>query len=239
VPTISIEEAGCRDCSLCIEICPTKVLDRDASKKIATAARQEDCIGCTSCVYMCPSGCLTVLDHVEQRPFHRIETNAALVSRMLQKQPVSVQLTGDDYREALNDVRVRLKALGDAVIETMGRGQRAVGRTAGTLAAAHLPEMYEDTSLSLLLDHMKSRFAKTFEFNAKVVEEGAEMELCIDQCAFRGVVESQKDTIGSSVLCVLFHEYWAGLLGSFLGKNYAVDMLETGSRCTMKLQVRG
>jgi 2-oxoglutarate ferredoxin oxidoreductase subunit delta len=238
VPTISIEEAGCRDCSLCIEVCPTEVLDRDATRKVAKAARPEDCIGCTSCAYVCPSCCLTVSEHVEQRPFHRIETNAALVARMLQMQPVSVGLTGDDYREALDDVRVRLKALGDAVTETMGRGQKAVGRTAGTLAAAHLPEMYEDTSLSVLLDHMKTRFAKTFEFDAKVVQEGAEMELCIEKCAFRGVVESQKDTIGSSVLCALFHEYWAGLMGSFLGKNYTVDMLETGSRCTMRLQVR-
>ena len=71
MPTVHIEEAGCRDCSLCVEICPTKVFEEDAGKKLAKVVRQDDCIGCTSCVYLCPSRCLSVTDAVLQRPFHR------------------------------------------------------------------------------------------------------------------------------------------------------------------------
>ncbi len=238
MPTITIEEAGCRGCDLCVEICPTDVLELEASKQVAKVARPDDCIGCASCMYMCPSRCLTVTEHVEQRPFHRIEQNAALIARFLQTQPVSAALTENDYQEALRDVHVRLRALGDAVTETMGRGQKAVGRAAGTMAASHLPEMYENPALPVLLSRLHERFARTFEFEPSVVGDGTEIVMRVPCCAFRGVVQGQKDGVGANVLCTLFHEYWAGLLGAFTGKNYTVDMLETGAQCTMKLQMR-
>ena len=101
MPTVQIEEAGCRDCGLCVEICPTKVFEEEASKKLAKVVREEDCIGCASCVCLCPSRCLTVTEAKPQRPFHRMESNAALVSRFLQQIPAIQQLTQADYDEAL------------------------------------------------------------------------------------------------------------------------------------------
>ncbi len=238
MPTITIQEAGCRDCNLCIDTCPTDVLERQATRRVATVARPDDCIGCTSCAYVCPTRCLSVEGHVEQRPFHRIEMNSALVSRFLQKQSVATLLTETDYEEALRDVRVRLKALGDAVTETMGRGQKAVGRAAGTLAAAHLPEMYEETTVDALMQRLTSRFAQVFEFTSTVSEGGTEIVMSVSKCAFRQVVQGHKDSIGTNVLCTLFHEYMAGLVSAFTSKNYGVEMKETAAHCTMILQLR-
>jgi ferredoxin len=238
MPKIEIKESGCRDCELCVSVCPTKVFDIDETKKIAKVAREQDCIGCTSCAYICPSRCLTVTDYIPQRPFHRIEENTRLIARFLQQQPVSAQLGERDYQEALTDVRVRLKALGDAVTETIGRGQKAVGRAAGTLAASHLPEMYEQTSLSDLLERMQSRFANAFDFEAKVADGGVKIDLAFKNCAFCRVTAQNGQSIGSAVLCSLFHEYWAGLLGAFANQNYTVETLDPKSPCSITLQMR-
>ena len=238
MPTVHIEEAGCRDCSLCVEICPTKVFEEDAGKKLAKVVRQDDCIGCTSCVYLCPSRCLSVTDAVLQRPFHRMEANAALVSRFLQQIPAMEELTQADYDEALKDSHVRLKALADALKEIMGRGQKAVGRSAGTLGAAHMPEMYESTQIADLLAGLKHRFAHAFDFDAKVEADGTTVSLAFSKCALHRVVSSQGEIVGSANLCDLFHEYFGGLLSAFSGKSYAVSTQGTALQCTMKFQIR-
>jgi NAD-dependent dihydropyrimidine dehydrogenase PreA subunit len=238
MPTVQIEEAGCRDCGLCIEICPTKVFEEESSKKLAKVVRQEDCIGCTSCVYLCPSRCLSVTDTKLQRPFHRMESNAALVSRFLQQVPAIEQLTQADYDEALKDTHVRLKALADALKEIMGRGQKAVGRSAGNLAAAHMPEMYETTQMADLLAGLRRRFVHAFEFDAKIEADGSAVTLTFPNCALHKVVAAQGEIVGSANLCDLFHEYVAGLISAFSGKSYAVATVATVGQCTMKFQIR-
>jgi 2-oxoglutarate ferredoxin oxidoreductase subunit delta len=238
MPVVHIEEAGCRDCGLCVEICPTDVFEEETQKKIAKVVRQDDCIGCTSCVYLCPSRCLTVTETKLQRPFHRMEANAALVSRFLQQAPATQQLTQADYDEALRDTQVRLKALADALKEIMGRGQKAVGRSAGTLAAAHMPEMYETSQLSDLLAGLSKRFAHAFEFEAKIEDGGAAVTLTFPACALHKVVSQQGEVVGSAGLCDLFHEYFAGLMSAFSGKNYSYSTLGTAGTCNVKFQIR-
>jgi 2-oxoglutarate ferredoxin oxidoreductase subunit delta len=237
MPTVQIEEAGCRDCGLCVEICPTDVFEEDGPRKLAKVVRQDDCIGCTSCVYLCPSRCLTVTDTTLQRPFHRMESNAALISRFLQQVPATKLLAQADYDEALKDTHVRLNALSDALKEIMGRGQRAVGRSAGTLAAAHMPEMYEATELAQLLAGLRRRFAHAFEFEAKI-EDGQTVTLTFPACAMHKVVAAQGESAGSANLCELFHEYFAGLMSAFTGKSYAAATLGTAGQCTIKFQIR-
>jgi 2-oxoglutarate ferredoxin oxidoreductase subunit delta len=238
MPTVHIEESGCRDCSLCVEICPTNVFEEEPGKKLAKVVRQDDCIGCTSCVYICPSRCVSVSDAKLQRPFHRMESNATLVSRFLQQVPANQQLSQADYDEALKDTHVRLKALADALKEIMGRGQKAVGRSAGNLAAGHMPEMYESTKMEDLLAGMRKRFANAFEFDAKVEDQGASVTLTFPACALHKLVSSQGEIVGSANLCELFHEYFAGLMSAFSGRNYAVANQGTVGQCTMKFQIR-
>ena len=238
MPTVHIEEAGCRDCGLCVEICPTDVFEEDGPKKMAKVVRQDDCIGCTSCVYLCPSRCLSVTDAITQRPFHRMESNRALISRFLQQVPAMEQLGQADYDEALKDTHVRLKALADALKEIMGRGQKAVGRSAGNLAAAHMPEMYETTQMVELMAGLRKRFVHAFDFDAKIDADGTTVSLTFPSCALHKVVTSQGEIVGSANLCELFHEYFAGLMSAFSGKSYAVANLGTVGQCTMKFQIR-
>ncbi len=237
MPTVQIEQAGCRDCGLCVDICPTKVFEEEPGQKLARVVRQEDCIGCTSCVYLCPSRCVSVTDAKLQRPFHRLDSDAALVSRFLQQAPAAQQLTAADYAEALADTRVRIRALGSAVKEIMGRGHKAVGRSAGNLAAAHMPEMYETTKMEDLLAGLRRRFTRAFDFEAKIEPDGA-IALTFPGCALHDVVASQGEVAGSAGLCEIFHEYVAGLMSAFSGKSYAVSTLGAVGQCTVRFQIR-
>jgi NAD-dependent dihydropyrimidine dehydrogenase PreA subunit len=233
---VVIEQAGCRKCSLCVEICPTKVFDEVAG--IPSVAREKDCVGCTSCEYICPSRCLEVSDAPRQKPFHRIDHDAALVSRLLQRPTVQEAIGSEELVAALQDVSVRLRGLSASVRETMGRGNKVVGRKAGQLAASHLPEMYEEATVTGVLERLSRRFSGSFEFESAVQDDGAQVQLTFTRCALAKVVAGGGEEKGAAVLCSLFHEFWAGMLGSFAGRSYMVEPAEGSNVCSLKLQVR-
>ncbi len=234
MPKVKIEDRGCRGCTLCVDLCPVQVFEFDAKDNLATVTRQDDCIGCLSCFYACPAQCVEVSDVELMRPFHRIEENVALVERFLQAKSATKSLTPEDCEEAHRDVAARLAALAGAVTETMGRGQKAVGRKAGALAAAHLPEMYEGKGLEEVLKRMQERFRSSFDFEYAL--SGTAVQLTFKPCGlFRVVSEATKEKVGEAVLCQLFHEYWAGLLGSFCDARYKYEVPQVGASCVMKL----
>jgi len=151
---------------------------------------------------------------------------------------VQEAISGAEASAALKDVSVRLLALSASVTETMGRGNKVVGRKAGQLAAAHLPEMYEETSVEGMLARLRKRFAGSFDFEATAAADGSAVSLRFTHCALAKVVAQGAEQPGAAVLCTLFHEFWAGMLGSFAAKSYVVEPATDGNVCSMKLQVR-
>ena len=49
---VYVNEAWCKGCVICVDICPTRVFEMQRGK--AVAVRQEDCIGCLQCEIHCP-----------------------------------------------------------------------------------------------------------------------------------------------------------------------------------------
>lgn len=68
---IAVHEQSCRGCELCIDICPTKVFDLDAEKRLCVVKHAEDCIACLSCAYICPSNAISHTDHHAVKNFYR------------------------------------------------------------------------------------------------------------------------------------------------------------------------
>ncbi|MBZ0088851.1 MAG: 4Fe-4S dicluster domain-containing protein [Thermoanaerobaculia bacterium] len=233
MPTVRIEEHGCRGCSLCVDLCPVQVFEQESAAAIARVTHAERCIGCLSCVYACPSQCVEVDGYLRLRPFHRIEASAELVRRFLQEQPVSEAVTSADLEEAWSDVAARLFALSDTVVETIGKGYRAVARRAGVMSAEHLPEMYEATSLDEVLAALKKRFAHAFDFDYTIAGEQAKLRF--NPCGLCRVVRSGGQTVGDAQLCQMFHEYWIGLISTFVGTRYKCQVPVVGDVCEMEL----
>lgn len=234
---VTIQSRGCRECAICVEVCPTRVFEREAGK--VTAPRPQDCVQCLSCVAECPSRCLSVKgSKPAQPPFHRIEENTRIVERMLRTKPTADAIDDAAMERALRDVRVRLLALGESVTETMGRGVKAVGRKAGALSAEHLPDLYEGRDVRDVLTKMSERFGPAFSFESTMGPDGKEITLNFPACAMARVVREGGQAVGTAVLCTLFHEFWAGLVGSFTGKNYVVELGSAGEHCCLKLVAR-
>jgi ferredoxin len=213
---------------------PRPGLRQDGGAALAKVAHAENCIGCLTCAYACPSQCIDVGDYLRLRPFHRMEKHAALVRRFLQEQPVSQTVTDADIDEAWSDVSARLFALSDTIVETIGKGYRAVARRAGTMAAEHLPEMYEAHSLDEVLAALRGRFANAFDFDYEV--NGRSASLTFKPCGLCRVVEGAGQTVGEADLCQMFHEHWVGLLSSFVGVRYRCQVPEVGKVCRMELE---
>lgn len=66
MPKVTIDEIKCKGCSMCVAVCPKKILEL-ANEKInakgyhpAQCIDQSICIGCAFCATMCPDSVITV-----------------------------------------------------------------------------------------------------------------------------------------------------------------------------------
>lgn len=65
MPKITIDEARCKGCGLCIAFCPKEhiVLKKSLNKKGVHPAQildKKECIGCKFCAVICPDSCIEV-----------------------------------------------------------------------------------------------------------------------------------------------------------------------------------
>lgn len=57
MPKPVIDRSKCKDCSLCVDICPLQIFEKDGKEvKIARGG----CIGCKSCEMQCPNSAIIV-----------------------------------------------------------------------------------------------------------------------------------------------------------------------------------
>lgn len=230
---VTIEERGCRGCTLCVDVCPGDVFNYDEQKELASVGRTVDCIGCYSCYYLCPSQCIGISDCHIQRPFYRIEDNVAFIERFVQAKMTTASLSPEDWDEAYSDVTSTMTSLSKAIVEMIGRATGAVGRKSGMMAAAHLPEMYEEKSVEGIISAMQRQFKHAFDFEPQI--SGEEINLTFNGCGLNRVVTKTGEEVGKATLCTLFHAYLAGLLSAYTGTNYKYEAPQTGDVCVVKL----
>ncbi|OAD20033.1 methyl viologen-reducing hydrogenase-associated ferredoxin [Candidatus Thiomargarita nelsonii] len=225
MPTVEIinDEKNCRGCSMCVDECPVKVFDRvnnpKTGHKMAKVSRSDDCMGCFSCYYLCPSQCIKISDVDMQRPFYRIDENISLVKRFLGVDTTSKDLVEADWEEAYKDVSMTLVSLSKAIKFNMGRGIRKLGDRAGKLAASHIPEVFEERELADRLKRLQQRFRHSFDFEFEI--QDGNINFTFAPCSLFRIVENETtEKPGNALLCQLFHDFWAGLIGAYSGVNY-------------------
>ena len=59
VSAISIDEALCKQCGLCVEFCPREVLANDANGQVQVV-NLEACTGCLICELLCPELAISI-----------------------------------------------------------------------------------------------------------------------------------------------------------------------------------
>jgi NAD-dependent dihydropyrimidine dehydrogenase PreA subunit len=233
---VTIEDKGCRGCSLCVDKCPVSVFEAQLHPRggqTAQVVRSEDCVGCFACYHLCPSQCIEISDVVLQRPFYRVGENVNFVDRFLQAGTNTGSLQSADWEEAYRDVSTTLVALADAIVENVGRAVSAVGFQAGKVAASHFPEIYEEPDLDGVLGRLRERFQDCFSFQYKL--DGDDIQFTFNNCVLNQIVEQEtRDRVGDALLCRLFHDYLAGLAGAYSGSRYRYKVAEAGARCEVR-----
>jgi 2-oxoglutarate ferredoxin oxidoreductase subunit delta len=63
---IEINRDWCKGCGICVQFCPTKVLELDEREK-SIAVRPEDCICCRMCELRCPDLAIEVFTEEGER----------------------------------------------------------------------------------------------------------------------------------------------------------------------------
>jgi len=64
--SLTFEEDLCKDCGLCVSVCPTKILTLDSEKlnkkgyHPVGVIEPENCIACINCALICPDLVITV-----------------------------------------------------------------------------------------------------------------------------------------------------------------------------------
>lgn len=64
--SVSVNEDVCKGCGLCVDACPKKIMELDASRinkkgyHAAHCVNMAECIGCAFCATMCPDVAITV-----------------------------------------------------------------------------------------------------------------------------------------------------------------------------------
>lgn len=229
---VAIDDRGCRGCELCIDECPCGVFEAKpvGDGRRVRAVRPQDCMGCFSCFHLCPSQCIQIEDVELQRPFHRFDENVNLVERFLQGDAAATPaLTVEDWQKALQDVSSTLLSLVDAIAENVGRATTAVGRQAGRAAASHLPETRDAQATFEILEGLREWFRDCFVFQYEL--SGRDIQLTFSDCVIGSIVGEQ---VGEALLCHMFHDYLAGLLGAYFGGRYRHEFGVAGTLCKIQ-----
>ena len=102
------------------------------------------------------------------------------------------------------------------------------------LSAEHLPDLYEDVSLPAVLANLQQRFAQAFPFTS-VIDKDGNVDFTFTDCSIGTTATQGGGTLGTDALCVLFHEYWAGLVGEFVKRKFSVETQRAEQPCSFKI----
>ena len=205
---IRIDEDACVGCSLCAEVCPTKVLDFNESTMVPEIKKPAECFGCLSCSEICPA---TALRHGNARlaqSFYHDPAALRLAGLLGQEPRLFNAPTGDDaaLKSAEADLGIRLLSVAAVLRQTLGQSLAAIGTQAGRSLAAQLPRYQPPASLDEALKLTQDTFAPAWDLQFE--RKDAVLTLKVKSCFIRELCQKDGAPTGGD-LCVLFYGYLA------------------------------
>lgn len=209
--TISIDEKACVSCSLCVDICPTKVFNFNSAKDLPEVVLPKECFGCLSCSEICPSDAIQHTGAELSSCFHHDEYCTNIADKLVQTEPALFKTidSASGRDNAMRDISVRLLSVGAVLKDVVGAGLPSVGLMAGRSLASQLPRYRPPKNLQEAFELAKNEFAPAWELEFE--QDADTMKVHVKECFVRGLCKQENIPLGGE-LCVLFFNYLSGYL---------------------------
>jgi ferredoxin len=234
---IKVDTDACVGCSLCAEVCPTKVFEFNETTLAPEVKKPGECFGCLSCSEICPATALQHNNILLSESYYHDPGALALAARLGQSPRVFNTPTGDDaaVSGALSDLGIRLLSVAAVLRQTLGQSLAAIGTQAGRSLAAQLPRYQPPETLDEALKLTQETFAPAWEFQFDRQEE--KLTLKVKACFVREICLKEKLSTGGD-LCVLFYGYLAGYLSKVAAIRPRLMETKRGeSECDYSIQI--
>jgi ferredoxin len=207
--TIHVDDNACVGCSLCADVCPTKVFEFNESKALPEVKKPRECFGCLSCSEICPASALVHTDAVLSQSYYHDPLALKLSAKLgLTLHGINAPTENEQaLKEALGDLEIRLLSVAAVLKQTLGQSLPAIGTQAGKSLASQLPRYQQPKSIeeALLIAH--ETLAPAWNIGHEISEN--KLTLRIKDCFVREVCVKSSMELGGD-LCVLFYGYFAG-----------------------------
>jgi ferredoxin len=234
---IRIDEEACVGCTLCVDVCPTKVFEFDEAKAVPRVVKPKECFGCLSCSEICPA---TAISHegADRSENHYYDPGALELASKTTRDvdPVNFPTDPGVRARAVGDLGIRLLSLASVFRQTLGGSLPAVGTMAGRTLANQLPRYQAPSTFQEALDLVLAQLSPTWSISAGY--DGAEkLDLEVRDCFIRELCMKEGIHLGGD-LCVLFYNYFAGYLGRMSGTRLKLEQSTPGEKtCAYAVKV--
>lgn len=234
---IEVDEEACVGCTLCVEVCPTKVFEFDEAKAKPVVKKPKECFGCLSCSEICPASAITHqgIHHSEN---HYYDPGSVSLASKSSSIPSEINFPDDknSRRKAVGDLGIRLLSVASVFRQTLGGSLPAVGTMAGRTLATQLPRYHVPKDFEEALGMVVSQLAPTWDLKPSY-DGGENLKVKTGECFIRDLCRKEGIPLGGD-LCVLFYNYLAGYLGKLSGVRLKLEKTEPGdSACIYDIKV--
>lgn len=234
---IRVDENACVGCSLCAEICPTRVFEFNESTAVPEVKKPAECFGCLSCSEICPA---TALHHGEvglSESYYHDPAALELASRLgMPPREYNVPTSSEEsLLKAKEDLGIRLLSVAAVLKQTLGQSLAAIGTQAGRSLAQQLPRYQKPSSVEEALELAKSVFAPAWQIEFDLQEKQCSLQ--VSTCFIRELCKSHSLELGGD-LCTLFYGYCAGYIAKMARVRPRLMNTERGNDvCRYSLQL--
>ncbi len=233
---IRIDDDACVGCSLCVEVCPTKVFEFDEKKARPVVKKPKECFGCLSCSEICPATAI-VHEGVVHSENHYYDPGAVELSQKTADEAGGINFPDDAgiRRLAVGDLGIMMLSVDSVFRQTLGGCMPAVGTMAGRTLATHLPRYHVPADFKEALAMVVEQLAPTWDLEASY--DGAEsLKITAGTCFIRDLCRREGLELGGD-LCVLFYNYLAGYLAKLSGVRLKLEKTSPGDTCAYEIKV--
>ena len=234
---ISIDEKACVGCSLCVDVCPTKVFTYNEKSDIPELAKPKECFGCMSCTEICPASAIAHEEMILSECFYHDDYAVGIAKKLLTEKPVRYGVIRDEagLAAAMGDISVRLLSVGAVLKDVVGAGLPSVGLMAGRSLASQLPRYQPAASLAEALLLAKREFSPAWDIECTSVSDDS-ITVRVNQCFVRTLCTNESKPLGGE-LCILFLHYLTGYLGRMSRTQLKMEKAERGEQCSYDVKV--